>query len=47
MSLSINTLRDLLTNQKYTRWIAPLMILGETVLCGLIIWKIPCMDYLP
>ncbi|KAI1611719.1 alpha-1,3-mannosyltransferase [Exophiala viscosa] len=41
MSLSISTLKDLLTNQKHTRWIAPLMLLGEAVLCGLIIWRIP------
>ncbi|KIW21117.1 hypothetical protein PV08_01697 [Exophiala spinifera] len=41
MDTTISTLRDLLTNAKHTRWIAPLMLLGETALCGLIIWRIP------
>lgn len=33
---------DLCTNPKHTRWIAPLIILADAFLCGLIIWKIPC-----
>jgi len=39
----VTTLRDLLSNPKHTRWIAPLIVLGEAVLCGLIIWKVSCM----
>lgn len=42
MSLSIAGVRDILTNPKHTRWIAPLILLGEAVLCGLIVWRIPC-----
>ncbi|KAJ9613213.1 dolichyl-P-Man:Man(5)GlcNAc(2)-PP-dolichol alpha-1,3-mannosyltransferase [Cladophialophora chaetospira] len=41
MESSINTLRDLLTNPKHTRWIAPLLLVAETILCALIIWKVP------
>ncbi|KAJ9610108.1 uncharacterized protein PV06_09177 [Exophiala oligosperma] len=41
MDATISTLRDLLTNSRHTKWIAPLILLGETALCGLIIWKIP------
>ncbi|KAK5560878.1 dolichyl-P-Man:Man(5)GlcNAc(2)-PP-dolichol alpha-1,3-mannosyltransferase [Exophiala xenobiotica] len=40
MDLSISTFREMLTNSKHTRWIAPLMVLGEAALCGLIIWRI-------
>ncbi|KAJ5049425.1 dolichyl-P-Man:Man(5)GlcNAc(2)-PP-dolichol alpha-1,3-mannosyltransferase [Penicillium rubens] len=31
---------DVLTNQRHTRWIAPLLILGDALLCALVIWKI-------
>ena len=41
MDLSMNTIRDLLTNPKHTRWLAPLLLASETVLCALIIWKVP------
>jgi alpha-1,3-mannosyltransferase len=41
MDLSMNTVRDVLTNPKHTRWIAPLLLAGEAVLCALIIWKVP------
>ena len=37
----MNTLRDVLTNPKHTKWIAPLLMAGEAVLCALIIWKVP------
>jgi alpha-1,3-mannosyltransferase len=37
----MDMIRDLLTNAKHTRWIAPLLLAGEAVLCGLIIWKVP------
>lgn len=43
MSELVNTAQDLLTNPKHTRWIAPLILLGEAVLCSLIIWKVSCM----
>lgn len=33
---------DILLNPKHTKWIGPLLILGEAFLCALIIWKIPC-----
>ncbi|KAL2406422.1 Dol-P-Man:Man(5)GlcNAc(2)-PP-Dol alpha-1,3-mannosyltransferase [Exophiala dermatitidis] len=40
MSLTF-PLRDLLTNTKHTKWIAPLIMAGEAALCGLIIWRVP------
>ncbi|KAJ5492269.1 Glycosyltransferase ALG3 [Penicillium expansum] len=33
---------DVLTNQRHTKWIAPLLILGDALLCALVIWKIAC-----
>lgn len=33
---------DLCLNPKHTKWIAPLIVLGDVLLCVLIIWKIPC-----
>lgn len=35
-------LGDLCMNPRHTRWIAPLLILGDAVLCALIIWRVPC-----
>ncbi|EAW13064.1 dolichyl-P-Man:Man(5)GlcNAc(2)-PP-dolichol alpha-1,3-mannosyltransferase [Aspergillus clavatus NRRL 1] len=34
-------LGDLCMNPRHTRWIAPLLILGDAVLCALIIWRVP------
>lgn len=34
--------QDLACNPKHTRWMVPLQILGEAVLCSLIIWRVPC-----
>ncbi|RHZ73930.1 dolichyl-P-Man:Man(5)GlcNAc(2)-PP-dolichol alpha-1,3-mannosyltransferase [Aspergillus turcosus] len=34
-------LRDLCMNPRHTRWVAPLLLLGDAVLCALIIWKVP------
>lgn len=34
---------DFATNPKYTRWISPVLLAFDAVLCGLIIWKVPCM----
>ncbi|GFF85400.1 alpha-1,3-mannosyltransferase (Alg3), putative [Aspergillus udagawae] len=34
-------LRDFCMNPRHTRWVAPLLILGDAVLCALIIWKVP------
>ncbi|CDM30715.1 CAZyme family GT58 [Penicillium roqueforti] len=31
---------DVLTNQRHTKWIAALLILGDALLCTLVIWKI-------
>jgi len=29
-------------DHRQTRWIAPLLLLADVALCGLIIWKVPC-----
>lgn len=42
MSNLASTIQDLASNPKHTRWIGPLIISGEAVLCALIIWKVPC-----
>ncbi|CAG7939028.1 unnamed protein product [Penicillium salamii] len=31
---------DVLTNPRHTKWIAPLLVLGDALLCALVIWKI-------
>ena len=31
-----------LTQPRHTKWIAPLLVLGDALLCALIIWKIAC-----
>ncbi|RVX66960.1 hypothetical protein B0A52_09084 [Exophiala mesophila] len=41
MSNLASTIQDLSSNPKHTRWIGPLIIVGEAVLCALIIWKVP------
>ncbi|KAB8068431.1 alpha-1,3-mannosyltransferase [Aspergillus leporis] len=33
--------RELCLNPRHTRWIAPLLLLGDSFLCALVIWKIP------
>lgn len=33
---------DLATNPKHTQWLSPVLLVADTVLCALIIWKIPC-----
>ncbi len=33
---------DLAINPKHTRWLSPLLLVADAVLCALIIWKIPC-----
>lgn len=33
---------DLAINPKHTRWLSPLLLVVDAVLCALIIWKIPC-----
>lgn len=42
MSVSISSLRDLITDTAHTRWVAPFILAAEAALCGLIVWKIPC-----
>ncbi|OOF97476.1 glycosyltransferase family 58 protein [Aspergillus carbonarius ITEM 5010] len=32
---------DLCLNPRHTKWIAPLLVLGDAILCALIIWKVP------
>lgn len=34
---------DILTNPKHTRWIAPLLLAVDAVLCAVVVWKVPCM----
>ncbi|EXJ84841.1 hypothetical protein A1O3_05515 [Capronia epimyces CBS 606.96] len=41
MNHSMSPLRDLVTDPRNTRWIAPLILAGEAALCGLIVWRIP------
>ncbi|KAH1494822.1 hypothetical protein LV164_005462 [Aspergillus fumigatus] len=36
-----HSLRDLCMNPRHTSWAAPLLILGDAVLCALIIWRVP------
>ncbi|KAJ5817718.1 Glycosyltransferase ALG3 [Penicillium robsamsonii] len=31
---------DVLTNHRHTRWVGPLLILGDALLCALVIWNI-------
>lgn len=38
---------DLASNPKHTRWLSPLLLLADAVLCALIIWKIPCELWSP
>lgn len=33
---------DLCFNPRHTKWIAPLLIAGDALLCALIIWKVSC-----
>ncbi|KAJ5327299.1 hypothetical protein MYU51_017821 [Penicillium brevicompactum] len=41
MALTAKTFAyDVLTNPRHTRWLAPLIVLGDALLCALIIWKI-------
>ena len=28
---------------RQTKWICPLLFLADATLCGLVVWKIPCM----
>ena len=43
MALTAKTFAyDVLTNPRHTRWLAPLIVLGDALLCALIIWKIAC-----
>jgi hypothetical protein len=41
----MNLIKDafrMASDPKQVKWISPLLIAGDAVLCGLIIWKIPC-----
>ncbi|OCK83448.1 glycosyltransferase family 58 protein [Lepidopterella palustris CBS 459.81] len=37
----IEQVLDLTRNPKHTRWLSPLLLIADAVLCGLIIWRIP------
>ncbi|KAA8652541.1 dolichyl-P-Man:Man(5)GlcNAc(2)-PP-dolichol alpha-1,3-mannosyltransferase [Aspergillus tanneri] len=41
------SLCDLCLNPRHTKWIAPLLVLGDAFLCALIIWKVPCKPQTP
>lgn len=34
---------DIASNPKHNLWLSPLLLVADAALCGLIIWKIPCM----
>ena len=34
----LNALRD----PQYSRYVAPALLLFDAVLCGLVVWKVPC-----
>jgi alpha-1,3-mannosyltransferase len=34
--------RRLIFDPRMSKWTIPLQLLGEVVLCSLIIWKVPC-----
>lgn len=43
---------DFCEHPRHTKWIAPILVLGDAFLCALIIWKIPCkstrvLQYIP
>ena len=33
---------DIASSPRHARWLSPLLISGDAVLCSLIVWKIPC-----
>ena len=35
---------DVARNPRHTRWLSPLLLAGDTLLCVAIIWKIPCVS---
>ncbi|PKY03608.1 Dol-P-Man:Man(5)GlcNAc(2)-PP-Dol alpha-1,3-mannosyltransferase [Aspergillus campestris IBT 28561] len=35
-----NLVQDLCLNPRHTKWVAPLLVLGDALLCALIIWKV-------
>jgi hypothetical protein len=37
-----NNVVAILTNPKHSRWVTDCLLLAETVLCALVIWKVPC-----
>lgn len=37
-----NNAVDILTNPKHSRWVTDCLLLAETVLCALVVWKVPC-----
>lgn len=34
-----------LTDPKYAKWICPLILLGDTALTALVIWKVQCKGF--
>lgn len=44
-SLKMDLLRQALQlagDPKQTQWVCPLVLLADAVLCGLVVWKVPC-----
>lgn len=37
-----STIHDVLTHPRHTQWISPLLVLGDALLCALVIWRISC-----
>lgn len=33
---------EVASDSKHTRWLSPLLLLADSGLCALIVWKIPC-----
>jgi hypothetical protein len=38
---------DLATNPKHLRWLCPLLLAADAILCVLIVWKVPCRPSSP
>lgn len=38
----ISFIHNVLTHPRHTKWISPLLVLGDALLCALVIWKISC-----
>jgi alpha-1,3-mannosyltransferase len=39
---AIKRVFQIVRDPKQTRWIAPTLLAADAVLCGFVIWKVPC-----